>query len=141
MQKKNNQAQTEQMIAHEFAQMRKGTIVLSACAAVVFFLWQQPMVEVVLGLLCGCGYTLYNFWTTCQSTMRALATGQEEMATRMAQQAYIKRYVCTAIFIAAVFLIPQVHVLAAVIPLVFPHLILWAKQIFAYHFTRKEVEK
>lgn len=135
---KQTREQTQAMVQKEFRSMCKGTLALAVVTALALCLCKQEIIPVVLGVVLGSGYTLFNFHSICRNAVQATAYAEEHLATRKVQKGYAMRYLLTAVCIGLAVWSKQVHVAAVVIPLFYPKIILLVRQLAEPYFQRKE---
>lgn len=120
---------SKEIIQTEFRRMCRGTMAFALITIGILVLFKQQPSSVVLGTVLGSCYTLFNFRMVCSNAIKALMFTKPQQAQRRVYAGYARRYLTTAIFLFLVISTPQIHLAAAVIPLVYPKLILLTSNI------------
>lgn len=80
---------------------------------------------VLIGATGGFAVAVANFAVLCLTIQRAAASQSSEGMQALLRGSYHVRLLLQAAWVLAAFLIPQIHVLAAAIPLLFPAIVIF----------------
>ena len=100
-----------------------GVIILTAVMILVFAVIGKFDMPVLWGALLGCGFTIFNFFLLSISVQNAV-TKSEKGAQGAMGVSYMIRLALTAAMVILAIKMPVFNYVAAVIPLVFPRLII-----------------
>ncbi len=84
--------------------------------------------RVIIGVLGGCAVAILNFALLCLTVQKAVRIGEQKAMKAFIQGSYNGRLFMQAAWIIAAFLIPQIHVIAAAVPMLFPNLMIFFLQ-------------
>ena len=101
-----------------------GELILCAAMCLVFLLLRRFDYTVALGALYGGAWAVLNFFLMGLTVQRAAAS--DERAKGIVQRSYALRSFFTLVVAAVGILLPCFHVLAAVLPLFFPQITIFA---------------
>lgn len=112
-------------VKKQILQITVGTLILSAVMLLVFLLVGQFNMQAVFGALFGGAFTVLNFILLAYCVQKAVDK-EPNRAKAYMSGTYTLRLLLTASMIIAAVRIPQIHWIAAVIPLLFPRIIIMA---------------
>ena len=117
-------------------EVRRIAIGSSVCAAIqiaAFFLLSLVGIgtfsyKIIIGTVGGTCMGILNFALMCIMIQKATGIADEKLMKAQIRNSYSFRKLLQVLWVVAAFLIPGIHVLAAVIPLVFPNVVIYYLQ-------------
>lgn len=119
----------------ELAHITAGTLLCTAILLAVFAVLGAVglvpfTLSVVLGALVGAAVAIVNFAVLCLTVQNAAAKSDDPKAMRASVQlSYNIRLFVQAIWCAAAFISPRIHLVAGILPLLFPRIVIHFLQI------------
>ena len=129
-------------IKKEILRFAVGVIILGALGEAViaaFFSGNNEFLKLVLGMLIGCVYVIFNFAYTAFSVCKSADKGDK--AKMYMQLAYMSRMVFLVIFVLCAIYIPVFNVYSAVIPLLFTRIVILAEAVLFKNKDGKNNER
>lgn len=108
-------------------QIAVGVIAFCAVMTGVYFAIGKWTVAVLLGTILGGGYAIFNLYLQARSVQKAMNSG--DLAGRVLRSSYSLRMLGIVAMLVVAAVIPQIDVLAACIPLLFPRFTIFVMQI------------
>ena len=117
----------------EIKRIAIGTAVFAAMQVGAFFLLSLMGTgtfdyRVILGTAGGSVIAVVNFTVMCLTIQKAVTISEKKTMKAFIQGSYNGRLLLQAGWILAAYLIPQIHTVAAAIPLLFPNLVIFYLQ-------------
>lgn len=119
----------------EIARITKGVLICDGLMIAALFLLSLLGVgtftpfRILLGALMGSGVTIGNFTLLCLTVQQAANTEDQKLMKRRFQLSYNMRLLAQALWVVLCFLIPQIHLVAGALPVLFPNLTIYYLQI------------
>lgn len=126
-------------VKKQIAQITVGTLILGAAELLVYLIIRRLDLGVVFGTLYGCAFTVLSFILLAYFVQKAVDKSENGAKAYMSGT-YTLRLLLTAAMVIAAFKIPQINWLAAVIPLLFPRLIIMILNLKGKIRPNKEVQ-
>ena len=121
----------------ETAHIALGTLAFSAVMNLVFLLLGRWDITVLWGTLLGGGFAVLNFFLLGLSIQRLAAAADEKRGRAALQLSYSTRMLATVLVAALAVALPCFCWPAAVIPLFFPRLTIFAMQLMGMYKPEK----
>ena len=114
----------------ELRRIAAGTVV--GTALLILILWLLSLVgvgafepsRIFLGAGIGCLIAIFNFYLLCLTVQKAVGTQDQKQMKAKFQLSYNFRMLLQAGWVVAALLVPQIHVVAGAVPLLFPHAVI-----------------
>ena len=126
-------------VKKQIVQIALGALILSGAELLVYLIIRRMSLSVLLGTLYGCAFTVLSFILLAYFVQKAVDKSENGAKAYMSG-AYTLRLLLTAAMVVAAFKIPQINWLAAVIPLLFPRLIIMVLNLKGKIRPDKEVQ-
>ena len=124
-------------VKKQIMQIAAGTLILGAAELLVYLLVGQFDLQAVFGATFGCAFTILNFILLALSVQKAVDKTPTGAKAYMSGT-YTLRLLLTAAMIIAAVRLPQTDWIAAVIPLLFPRMIIMALNLAGSKKKSKE---
>lgn len=85
--------------------------------------------RILLGTVCGSAVAIGNFTLLCLTVQKAAGTEDQKLMKRRFQLSYNLRLLFQAVWVVVCFLVPQIHLVAGALPVLFPNLVIYFLQI------------
>lgn len=114
----------------ELTRIALGTLGLAAALVLVLFLLSLVGVgtfslgRVLLSAALGCAVAIGNFYALCLTIQKAVEIPDQKRMKMKFQVSYNFRLLAQGIWVVLALLLPQIHVVAGAVPLLFPHMII-----------------
>lgn len=118
-----------------------GVAVFSAVMDLVFFFLGRWELPVLWGTLMGGGWAVLNFFLLGLTVQAMVADPNEKRAKLKFQLSYSLRMLCAILVVAVALRLPGINGLAAVIPLFFPRLTIFAMQLLGMYKPEPKTPK
>lgn len=119
----------------EIARISRGVLICDVLTAAALFVLSllgvgtfTPL-RILLGLIGGSAIAIGNFTLLCLTVQKAANTEDQKLMKRRFQLSYNLRLAVQALWVVACFLIPQIHLVAGALPVLFPNLTIYYLQI------------
>lgn len=119
----------------EIARISKGVLICDVLTAAVLYVLSllgvgtfTPL-RILLGLIGGSVIAIGNFTLLCLTVQKAASTEDQKLMKRRFQLSYNLRLIFQALWVVLCFLIPQIHLAAGALPVLFPNLVIYYLQI------------
>lgn len=119
----------------EIARISKGVLICDVLTAAVLYVLSllgvgtfTPL-RILLGLIGGSVIAIGNFTLLCLTVQKAASTEDQKLMKRRFQLSYNLRLILQALWVVLCFLIPQIHLAAGALPVLFPNLVIYYLQI------------
>lgn len=94
--------------------------------------------RVLLGAVLGCAVAISNFAFLCITIQKNVGLTDEKRMKARFQLSYNARMLYQAVWVVVAFLVPQIHVVAGALPLLFPHMVILFLQSRGKLFPKEE---
>lgn len=119
----------------EIARISRGVLVCDVLMVAVLFVLSllgvgtfTPL-RILLGVLGGSAIAIGNFTLLCLTVQKAAGTEDQALMKRRFQLSYNLRLAVQALWVVVCFLVPQIHLAAGALPVLFPNLVIYYLQI------------
>lgn len=118
----------------EISRIALGTLVCDVILIAALFLLSLVGVgtfslgRILLGALCGSVVAVGNFTILCLTVQSAVNIDNKRKMKKAFQLSYNLRLLLQAVWVVAAFLIPQIHFVACVAPVLFPNVVIFFLQ-------------
>ena len=117
----------------EIARIAKGTVVCDVLLVAGLFLLSQFDIgtfsyRIFVGALGGSVITILNFTIMCLTVQKAVDIADQKQMKAFFQASYNGRLMLQAIWVIVCFLVPQIHLVAGAVPLLYPPIIIYYLQ-------------
>lgn len=117
----------------EIARIAKGTVVCDVLLVAGLFLLSQFDIgtfsyRIFVGALGGSVITILNFTIMCLTVQKAVDIEDKKQMKAFFQASYNGRLMLQAIWVIVCFLVPQIHIIAGAVPLLYPPIIIYYLQ-------------
>ncbi len=119
----------------EIARISRGVLVCDILMIAALFVLSLVGVgsftplRIFLGALGGSAVAIGNFTLLCLTVQKAANTEDQKLMKKRFQLSYNLRLAVQAVWIVLCFLIPQIHLAAGALPVLFPNLVIYFLQI------------
>lgn len=117
------------IVREETRRMLRGMVPLAVIVYGILLLAGQDAGRCALSLLLGTSYSLVLFRMIGRSAAKAVLFPPEQ-GTKIVRRGYFFRYLLTGVVVTAAIKLPQLHMLATILPLFFPKIILLWSNVF-----------
>ncbi len=114
----------------ELARISLGTIACSALMVAALYLLSLVGVgtfdvsRILLGAVLGSVIAIGNFYILCLTVQKAVGIEDQKKMKMKFQVSYNFRMLLQAAWVVIALMVPQIHVVAGAVPLLFPHLVI-----------------
>ena len=114
----------------ELGRIAAGTLIGTGLLILVIYLFSLVGIgsfeasRVFLGAGIGCLVAIGNFYLLCLTVQKAVGTENQKQMKAKFQLSYNARMLLQAAWVVIALLVPQIHVLAGAVPLLFPHAVI-----------------
>ena len=114
----------------ELSRIALGTVICSAVLVGVLYAFSLVNVgtfdvsRILLGIVIGDLVAIGNFYILCLTVQRAVDMTDKKLMKAKFQVSYNFRMLLQAAWVVVALLVPQIHVVAGAVPLLFPHAII-----------------
>lgn len=118
----------------EIIRIAIGTLVCDIIMIAALFLLSQFGIgkfeagRILLGALCGSVIAILNFTILCLTVQSAVEIENKRKMKQRFQLSYNIRLALQAVWVVAAYLIPQLHFVAAAVPILFPNVVIFYLQ-------------
>ena len=117
----------------EIASIAKGTVVCDVLLVAGLFLLRQFDIgtfsyRIFVGALGGSVITILNFTIMCLTVQKAVDIADQKQMKAFFQASYNGRLMLQAVWVIVCFLVPQIHLVAGAVPLLYPPIIIYYLQ-------------
>lgn len=117
----------------EIARIAKGTVVCDVLLVAGLFLLSQFDIgtfsyRIFVGALGGSVITILNFTIMCLTVQKAVDFEDQKQMKAFFQASYNGRLMLQAVWVIVCFLVPQIHLVAGAVPLLYPPIIIYYLQ-------------
>lgn len=119
----------------EIARISRGVLVCDVLMIAVLFVLSLAGIgtftplRIALGVLGGSAVAIGNFTLLCLTVQKAANTEDQKLMKQRFQLSYHLRLVVQAVWVVVCFLVPQIHLAAGALPVLFPNLVIYCLQI------------
>lgn len=119
----------------EIARISRGVLICDVLMIAVLFVLSLfgvgvfSLFRILLGVLGGSAVAIGNFTLLCLTVQKAANTEDQKLMKRRFQLSYNLRLIFQALWVVLCFLIPQIHLAAGALPVLFPNLVIYYLQI------------
>lgn len=119
----------------EIARISRGVLVCDVLMIAVLFVLSLAGIgtftplRIALGVLGGSAVAIGNFTLLCLTVQKAASTEDQKLMKQRFQLSYNLRLVVQAVWVVVCFLVPQIHLAAGALPVLFPNLVIYYLQI------------
>lgn len=119
----------------EIARISRGVLICDVLMIAVLFILSLfgvgvfSLFRILLGVLGGSAVAIGNFTLLCLTVQKAANTEDQKLMKRRFQLSYNLRLIFQALWVVLCFLIPQIHLAAGALPVLFPNLVIYYLQI------------
>ena len=114
----------------ELSRIAAGTVI--GTALLILVLWLLSLVgvgsfepsRIFLGAGLGCLIAIFNFYLLCLTVQKAVDISDQKQMKMKFQVSYNFRMLLQAGWVVIALLVPQIHVVAGAVPLLFPHAVI-----------------
>ena len=114
----------------ELSRIAAGTV--TGTALLILVLWLLSLVgvgsfepsRIFLGASIGCLIAVFNFYLLCLTVQKAVDISDQKQMKMKFQVSYNFRMLLQAAWVVVALLVPQIHVVAGAVPLLFPHAVI-----------------
>ena len=114
----------------ELSRIAAGTV--TGTALLILVLWLLSLVgvgsfepsRIFLGAGIGCLIAVFNFYLLCLTVQKAVDISDQKQMKMKFQVSYNFRMLLQAAWVVVALLVPQIHVVAGAVPLLFPHAVI-----------------
>lgn len=122
-------------VKKQLGQMAVGIAALGAVMVLVFALFGEFNSRTILGALLGCGWAYINFVLLAFAVQKAVDKSENGAKAYMSGT-YTLRLILTAGVVIAAIKLPYFNYVAAIIPILFPRIIIFALNLFQKKNTK-----
>lgn len=114
----------------ELTRIAVGTLICSAVLVGVLYLLSLAGIgtfslsRILLGVILGSLIAVGNFYVLCLTVQKAVDIEDQKRMKARFQLSYNFRMLFQAVWVVVALLVPQIHVVAGAVPLLFPHAII-----------------
>ena len=114
----------------ELSRIALGTLLCSLLLVAVLYLLSLVGIgtfqvsRILLGVVIGAIVAVANFYFLCLTVQKAVDMEDKKMMKARFQLSYNFRMLFQAVWVVVALLVPQIHVVAGAVPLLFPHAII-----------------
>ncbi|MFQ7292763.1 MAG: ATP synthase subunit I [Monoglobales bacterium] len=115
-----------------------GSLLLTAIMLIIFAISRNFNSKVILGGIAGTFYSILNFILLAITVEKMLSKEEKAKANLTAELSYVARFFLTAVFVIWSIKAEYINYLAAIIPIIFPQLII---RIYGFTSIRKRSDE
>ncbi len=115
-----------------------GSLLLTAIMLIIFAISKNFNSKVILGGIAGTFYSILNFILLAITVEKMLSKEEKAKANLTAELSYVARFFLTAVFVIWSIKAEYINYLAAIIPIIFPQLII---RIYGFTSIRKRSDE
>ena len=130
----------------ELTRISVGTVLLSLLMILAIWLLslvgvgEFKLLRVLLGAILGCAVAIANFALLCLTIQKNVGLADQKQMKARFQVSYNARMLFQAAWVVVAFLVPQIHVVAGALPLLFPHIVILSLQKRGRLFPKEEAQ-
>lgn len=115
-----------------------GSLLLTVVMLIIFAISRNFNSKVILGGIAGAFYSILNFILLAITVEKMLSKEEKAKANLTAELSYVARFFLTAVFVIWSIKAEYINYLAAIIPIIFPQLII---RIYGFTSIRKRSDE
>ncbi len=115
-----------------------GSLLLTVVMLIIFAISRNFNSKVILGGIAGTFYSILNFILLAITVEKMLSKEEKAKANLTAELSYVARFFLTAVFVIWSIKAEYINYLAAIIPIIFPQLII---RIYGFTSIRKRSDE